>query len=150
VIETSPGTKWVSDIAQHEPFVISGDSIRFDGEEQGNIMLSMLVRDRSGNVIVKIDKNSWHVVPQMSFDKNYSSDALEILDARSRVVLQVQLLTNGIRIGGEWYDEQGGSMRISADPQTTNDPGFHNNNAIPHWFKYPSKAHWSEWAIKMP
>src|SRR5262249_22978623 len=103
------------------------------------------VRDRQGNLIADVKRNIWHVYPPFASDKNYTSDALEVLDARGRVALQLQLLTNGVRLGIETYDEEGGSFRgATGNPSVPSDPTFHRNDAVMPWFEYRSSDHWQD------
>lgn len=141
VVEMPPGVKWIGDDAQPDPFKFGGDSIHIE-KENGQVVVSLIVRDRDGNAIVEITKNKWRVSPSLAWDKNYTSDSIEVLDARGRVVLHTKLLRNGIRLETEIHDEQGGSGRFGGS--IANDPGFHRNDAIARWFKYPSKDHWGE------
>jgi len=148
VIEFGTGMRFLPDKTNHVPWVNLTDKLRFDWEGD-RILFSTAVRDRSGNLIVKIDRNIWNVSDQksISWDKNYNyaGDCLEVQDGRGRVVLQVKLFTNGVELVGEWYDELSGSARLGGSGlKTLNDPHFHDNEAIAPVFKYPSREHWGE------
>ena len=147
-IEIGPGSGFSFDKDNHEPFNIMGDTLRFD-TENSELKFSMTIRDREGNKIVGIDKNVWKIQPNLSWDHNYTSDSLEVLDLRGRVVLHVQLLKNGVRLNEESYSEQHGSIRLNDGSGPTSDPDFHKE-ALSKWFKYPSSQYWGQWAIHMP
>jgi hypothetical protein len=69
----------------------------------GNIKFSCQVLDDAGKMIAEIRRNEWKVVPPPgTFDRNYSSDALEVRDPLGRVVLQVVVLSDRIQIQGAW------------------------------------------------
>ena len=134
VVEIS-GQKFVPDQTNHHPFEILSDKMNID-IHNGQLELSIVVRDRQGNLIAEVRKNKWHVYPTAA-DKNYSQDALEVLDGRGHVGLQVQLLTNGIRFGGEFYNEQSGPVYMGT-------PLSESNKAVAPWFQYRSIDHWGE------
>ena len=67
--------------------------------------ISTPVRDSSGTKIADISSNRWTVAPPPTcWDKNYTKDVLEIQDRRGHVVLQVRILSDRIKIRGEWRD----------------------------------------------
>ena len=45
----------------------------------GQIKVSTDIRDKSGNLIVRLIRNEWQVAPPRMFDRNYSQNALEVL-----------------------------------------------------------------------
>jgi hypothetical protein len=48
----------------------------------------------------------------MGIVQNYRCDYLEVKNSSDRVVLQVQVLPDRIRIQGEWYDDYGKGVRV--------------------------------------
>jgi len=99
-----------------------------------------LRRDRSGNLVANVKDNHWDVSDskQSCWDKNYTNDALEVKDGRGRVVLQVRLLADGVRLQAEWHDENGKLLLQFTDNRYTDYDG------IAPLFKYPSSDHWGE------
>jgi hypothetical protein len=138
----------------HEPIAILADKLRCDIGNDRNILFSTTVRGRDGNLIVEIHQNKWRVSnqPNVSWDKNYNDDTIEVLDGRGRVVLQVRLFRNGVQIQGEWHHENGEGVRVSQnkDGEGTVDPvdPMHDEHPIERKFKYPSKGHWGELETK--
>jgi len=70
---------------------------------EGKIRFSAQITDEEGNIIAKISRNEWQVAPPpRTWDKNYSDDALEVVDPKGRVVLQAKVLSDRIQIQGAW------------------------------------------------
>jgi hypothetical protein len=123
--------------------------------ENGEILVTTQVRDKYGNVVLEMDKNVWRVSgPPISWDKNYTSDALEVQDRRGHVVFQMHLFPDRVQIKGEWHNEQGGGIAFSQEGENgtqilipDNDKsGFDWDTVnIDPIFEYPSKDHWAEW-----
>jgi hypothetical protein len=92
-------------------------------------------------------------VTSACLDKNYSSDSLEILDARGLVVFQMRLLADRVDLQGEWRDEFGNGVRLLGNEKMGGGEFgiWHDAKGeqelmelIPMMFKYPSVNHWSE------
>lgn len=74
----------------------------------GKIKISTLITDDKGNVIAELIRNEWKVAPPPnSWDRNYTSDRLEVRDAKGNVVLQVHVLWDRIQIQGAWWINMG-------------------------------------------
>ncbi len=145
-------TEIVTPSTLNHPINILGDKFTMNLNAQGNVIISTVVRDRNGNLIAEIIENKWRVSNQsnLSWDKNYKKDMLEVLDGRGRVVLQVKLFTNGIQLQGEWYREDGRRVRFQAFSDqggvTILGPFGRDDPPIQNRFKYPSSEHWGEFA----
>jgi hypothetical protein len=117
-------------------------------------LLTTVVRDRNGNLVVEIKKNHWKVYPQFCADKNYTKDALEVQDNAGHVILQVKIISGTIQIQGEWWNTEGTGVRMMQlpDPKAgslvvpMNRQNQHNESLIEPMFEYPSKDHWGELA----
>jgi hypothetical protein len=125
----------------------------------GKTLVSTRVRDQSGAVVVDIEDNKWRVSPEphVSWDKNYTKNALEVMDGRGRVVFQVIVFSDSARIQGEWWTEDKRGMRLLRpfpfDRKKTGPvfvvltPTSHPSDPrIGPMFKYPSSEHWGEFA----
>jgi hypothetical protein len=125
--------------------------------ENGKLLLTTRVRDRNGAIVVDIVDNKWTIssAQNVSWDKNYLKNALEVKDGRGRVVLQLLLLTDVVRVQGEWWTEDGNGARvlrpypfdrIRTGPVVVEmTPKFHPDDPhIEPIFKYPSKEYWGE------
>jgi hypothetical protein len=138
-------------------FTIVGSKLSLR-RERGKLLLSTEVRDRSaGIVVVSIVDNHWTVSKSQSvvWDKNYTSNTLEVKDGRGRVVLQVIMLPDRVQIQGEWWHEDGNGGRIVRpfpfDSVKTGPvfvimtPLFQTDEPrIEPIFKYPSKDRFGE------
>jgi hypothetical protein len=131
---------------------------------RGTPMFSTLIRDViSGNTIVEIKDNQWTVTSDqaLSWDHNYTSDALEVMNGRHDVVLQVKILPTKVQLQGEWHDENGKGVRLHKThfpaPEggagiddlrfgDSRDPAVEINPI----FVYPSIDHWGEFAMRPP
>lgn len=138
------------------PFDMVGDKLKF-GKHDGKLTFSTTVRDRSGNLVVEIKDNMWHVGTS-SWDKNYTRDSLEVLDGRGKVVFQMRLFTNGIQIQGEWNDESGAGVQLVQTDKTNSALiRFELSNQavvkpieIERIFAYPSKKHFGRLLVPQP
>ena len=147
------GAFWVSNQRKSAPLGIMGDSVTLE-PNNGNVALSTVVRDEASNLIVEIDGNIWHISPQrnVSWDKNYNKDSLEVLDGQGRVVLWVKALKNEIQIAGDWHREDHWEVKITGGPDgpiMLSQPMYYpeiQKVVIARRFLYPSKDHWGELA----
>jgi hypothetical protein len=124
----------------------------------GSVKVSAQTADRNGKLIAEIIRNKWRVVPPPdTWDRNYSSDALEVKDPFGRIVLQVRVYPDRIQIQGIWWidmgppngirqlivryrpGETGAQFVISPKDAITTPPIF-------PIFAYPSKTHLGEFA----
>jgi len=118
-------------------------------------VVSTTVRDRHGHIVATINKNHWRVYPPFCQEKNYTEDALEVLDNSLHVVLQVKLLLDRVQVQGEWWDNQGHGLRISKSPDSKRGQVAHlgplikgKEALIQPMFQYPSKHHWQEFVAE--
>ena len=120
--------------------------------ENGELLLTTPVRDREGHLVANIVRNHWSVT-NSCLDKNYTSDSLEVLDARGLVIFQVKLLPDRIQLQGEWRDEFGHGIRLVADKAGKGSSltiwkdaqsELQYMQIITPMFKYPSRNHWGE------
>jgi hypothetical protein len=128
--------------------------------DDGHLLLSTVVRDQQGKVVVKIENNHWSVSPDkgICLDKNYSDDALEVKDGRDHIVLQMRLYPDRIQLQGEWFNDKGEPVMVAVNPKTKGTVIFvkglkYDPNVeaivIRPLFQYPSATHWAEW-VKQP
>jgi hypothetical protein len=135
-----------------------GDKLSIQ-RKSGKLLLTTQVRDQQGKIVVQVTDNEWQVSPDSSicWDKNYTRNSFEVKDGRGRVVLQVILLPESVRIQGEWWHEDGNGVRIMRPfPYDRVGTGpifvkmtkiYHPDDpAIEPMFQYPSKDHWGVYA----
>jgi len=123
-------------------------------------LFSTTVRDDDGHTVVTVSRNHWIVYPPYFQDKNYTKTALEVKNSAGHVVLQVQILPDGINLQGEWWDVQGGGIRLVRPMVVTKEVGWiaarlglrnqQNGDPIQPMFEYPSRDHWEELAKPHP
>jgi hypothetical protein len=77
-------------------------------------LVSTIVRDRTGKVVVTLDNNKWKVSSDKSicWDKNYNDRSLEVQDGRGHVVLQITIQPDHIDLQGEWHDDSGTEIAV--------------------------------------
>jgi hypothetical protein len=113
-------------------------------------MVSTTIRDGDGHIVATVEKNHWTVYQPFCPDKNYTEDALEILDSSWHVVLQLRILTDRVQVQGEWWDNQGNGLRVvkGSDGHAYAAPLGprikRNELLIRPMFVHPSKHHWEE------
>lgn len=122
----------------------------------GEIRVSTAINDRSGRLIAKLTRNEWSVqTPPTTWDRNYNHDALEVIDDRGDVALQIRVKPDRIQIQGKWYEPNGNgrgwSFVESPDGsgglmQVLNPQHPENEIKIKPMFRYPSALHLGELA----
>jgi hypothetical protein len=124
----------------------------------GKIKFSTQITDDEGNLIATINRNEWQVAPPpRTWDKNYSADAIEVMDPKGRVVLQARVLPDRIQIQGAWPHPKSALARIvlRADPSGSGAQFvFYPKYPTPEYvwpvirpmFVYPSERHLGELA----
>ena len=129
--------------------------IRLDSGADG-LEISTVMRDRTGRLLAKIDKNHWTV--PAGIEKNYTNDSLEVLDGGEHVAIQIHMLPDRIQLRGEWHNELGEGMQIGEckSPQISNTVGCVifwpsleeeirlKKHFIEPIFKYPASEHFGE------
>jgi hypothetical protein len=122
----------------------------------GRLKVSTQIRDPSGDLVAELIRNEWKVAPPpKTWDRNYTSDALEVKNVGGRVVLQVRVLPDRIQLLGEWWGSAGQGVRFAKfkEPTTGQTGGMfvplrrNANPDEPHIdpiFKYPSDSHFGE------
>src|SRR5207249_10427222 len=76
-------------IAQHSDITIE--------MEDEQILVSVSIRDRSGTLVAELVRNEWKVNHNRAWDRNYSSDALEVRDGSGDIVLQVKVVGDRVQ-----------------------------------------------------
>jgi hypothetical protein len=118
----------------------------------GNILVSTKLRDDQGNVIAELNRNEWKVNPPPgTWDRNYTSDRLEIIDKKGNVVLQLHVLPGTIQIQGAWQITISGTQTyfivadVGVGASVATCPILERCSiAIQPIFRYPSETHLGE------
>ncbi|MEZ4968097.1 MAG: hypothetical protein R2814_00240 [Flavobacteriaceae bacterium] len=65
--------------------------LQIDGDD---LLVSAVLKDRKRNIILEMDNNEWALDKSSNFSINYDESALEIIDSRGLISLQIQLIGN--------------------------------------------------------
>jgi len=139
--------QWNGDNKREANFDVLSSRVRFVRNDDGALLINTEVRDHDDNLVVRVDDNTWTVPESMLWDKNYTDDALEVMDKRGRIVLQLRVYPDHVGICGEWWSSSGNGFRIADGPNVIwlskdkNPP----EPSIKPIFRYPSTTHWAEW-----
>jgi len=98
---------WAGD--QDKPaYTVGGDNIYLRMQD-GEAKLSMIVRNEHGVVVSTITNNVWFVpkATERVLDKNFTDDTLEVVDSRKKIVLQVQIIGEKVRLAETTYSANG-------------------------------------------
>lgn len=80
---------------------------------RGRLYVTTLVTDDNGKVIAEISRNHWRVAPPPgTWDLNYNRNTLEVRGVHGRIVLQVEMMADRIRLQGEWWSAPGVGVRL--------------------------------------
>jgi hypothetical protein len=129
----------------------------------GRSKVSTQITDGTGNIIVELRRNEWKVAPPPgTWDRNYTDDALEVINAQGKVVLQVKVLPDRLQLQGEWWAPTcGPNIRVQGPAcgiRVLQIPGRYsaqiqilppeqpNAYQIKRMFEYPSDLHLGELA----
>lgn len=112
-----------------------------DQNKYGDLLVSTILRDEDGNIVIEMHDNCWETAKRpIVWDKNYSTDTIEVLDRGGFPVFRMRLLSSFAFIEGEWHvvDTKipyGRKGLIGLQSS-------HLNNRV---FQYPSQDHWAEY-----
>jgi len=95
--------------------------------------------------------NDAGIAPPVTWDRNYTSDRLEIKDKRGNVVLQLHVLPGTIQIQGAWQITISGTQTYFVVAEIPGGAGFATcpvlercRITIQPIFRYPSETHLGE------
>lgn len=113
--------------------------------DDGNLLVSASFNDKSGRLIAQIADNQWVINRDNYCDRNFSTNALEVVDKNKVPLLQVDIKNgNNIFIGGVFYFPNVRLFMSTSDSTLTGDPSFNDEIAlkkIKRIFEYPSKKY---------
>lgn len=137
---------------QKRPILGQGDTSFYVWKVNGAYHITTKIRDSEGKMVVEIGDNKWETTSDRSpalWDKNYDDHALEVLDGKGRVIFQVQMLRDRVRVQGIWQSGDGEAEEIySPGPGANGRVEIMRNERLTYdlrpIFKYPSREHWGE------
>ena len=119
------------------------------------LVVSTHVRDRRGHLVAEVVRNEWRVNPNVSFDRNFRAEAIEVRDSGGDVVLQARLIGERVQFQGKFYGANGAGVAIGKGIDATGTVGgimeFTGANhpvlqaKFPPIFRYPSSRHHGEY-----
>ena len=74
------------------------------------IKISTSIFDGKGNLVADLVNNEWKVNRNVSYDRNFTDDALEVKDGSGDIVLQVRLVEDRVQLQGKFYGPNGGAI----------------------------------------
>jgi hypothetical protein len=134
---------------EHAPVFATDDSYVFVWRRSGLYHISATIRDEDGKMVLQINDNHWSIGNYPVWDKNYNDNALEVKDAKGRVVFQIILLPDTVRFqarilngyGQECeYRSEGNGLGAEIDISPNSNKPI--NKPIKPLFKYPSRDNW--------
>jgi len=109
------------------------------------LYVSTTIRDGAGEVVAELKRNEWHLNRKNYFDRNYTDQALEVVDHSGRIILQVVNFGDVIHFAGVLYRKDGSPVSLVPLPsggallEFPKDVEKHHE--IPRLFDYPSERH---------
>jgi len=124
-----------------EPMIVIGnDSIKV-WIEDGELKISTVIRDEDGKIIAKLEANEWQVNPNLIFDRNFDTKAVEVINQKGEVVLQAEFDGESVLFAGVFYREDGWRVALGYNIIEMRPPGEPLQMSFPPMFKYPSENH---------
>ena len=79
----------------------------------GRVLVSTKIFDQKGQFVAELILNEWKsALYPITWDRNYSGDALEVKNSVGEIVLQVKALPDRVQLQGKWYDENGNGVGL--------------------------------------
>ncbi len=119
-------------------FNISGDPINL-WIRDGELKLYTIVRNKNGDQMVAVIGNNFVVNPNTVSDFNYDEEALEVLDNKGDVVLQIQMEDDGVLFSGKFWTDDGTRVGIGYNVIEKSDAQGNLDLTFPRIFVYPGK-----------
>jgi hypothetical protein len=102
-----------------KPFKM-GDPFRIWAEHE-RLMIEATFRDQSGAIVAAMHGDEWVVNRNKSFDRNFSSGSIEVLDERGDVAFHVAMCTYGAVLEAKFHGQQGRSFAIASGRPNVHD-----------------------------
>lgn len=121
--------------------------------ENGALKISTKIRNKKGEMVAELIGNEWKAKPEKIWDRNYSDNALEVIDDTGDVILQVVLKEALVQFAAKMYSSTGQAVGLGSaeDPKLgvvgvieVRPPGQPLELSIEPIFKYPSELHLGE------
>lgn len=122
-------------------------------QDKDGIKISTQIKNKKGELVAELINNEWKINKNNSWDRNYTSNALEVKDNTGDVVLQVKLLEDRVQFQGKLYDSQGTGIALLKSKYKQRPGGLIQvavagrselTEKIKPIFRYPSDRHFGE------
>lgn len=107
--------------------------------QNGELFVSLIIRDKEGRIKTSINGNDWVVFPALIMDRNFDPYALEVIDKNGEVILQIQLENECIKLGFVMTDSDGTKMQFGDNTLQRAKEGELFRPPLKPIFVYPSK-----------
>jgi hypothetical protein len=124
----------------------NGDSyLIIDRDNYGDPLVSTVVRDRDGNVVMQMINNCWQVSGRpIVWDKNYTNNTLEVLGNDGNIIFRIHITHDGVWLDAIWYVlDPRDKTRRTRYPDIVS--GFALSSTEPRAFLYPSELYWGKY-----
>lgn len=98
--------------------------------ENGEMKLSVKIRDRDGDLVAEIIGNEWNIRSDKRWDRNYNWEALEVRDPSGDVVLQVVMEPTLICFAAKMFTSDGEGFMLASEPATEQDVALYQQKGI--------------------
>jgi hypothetical protein len=112
--------------------------------DEGVLKLTATIRDENGDIIAQIIGNDFIIKPGLIFDRNFDERAIEVINSKGDVILQVQMEPDGIQFAGKFYLKDKSQFAIGYNILEIRPPGDELQVKFRPIFKYPSYEHRGE------
>ena len=109
--------------------------------ENNEFKISASLYDKDDNIVVKIESNEWTVNPKYMWDKNFDSNAFEVIDDKGNVEMQIEKNGTVVMVRGDFYCN---GHRDIIDDNGIFGAKTSDKSMIRPLFRYPSLDHPSE------
>jgi len=113
----------------------------------GKLYMNAIVRNTDGKVVAKIIANEWKINPNSTFDKNHDKWAIEVINDRDEVILQLDYKNGKAQFAAKFYFEDGEGVFMGPNAEGGGlilkrkaHPESFKNLKINPIFKYPSNS----------
>jgi len=121
--------------------------------ENDALKISTKIRNKKGEMVAELIGNEWKAKPEKMWDRNYTDNALEVIDERGDVILQVLIREDVIQFAAKMYSSTGLGIGLGSaeDPELgmvgvieVRPLGQPLELVIEPIFEYPSELHLGE------
>lgn len=119
--------------------------------DEGRLLVSARFLDEEGALIAQLVDNEWGLNRNRYFDRNYTQNALEVVDQKGRVALQLVHGGNTINVEGIFRCREGRHLVMMHSPKTSEGIFILGRKGMPDPLlspasicRYPAAAHFQE------